>query len=1171
MKFIADLHLHSRFSRATAKDLNPENLYISAQEKGITVLATGDFTHPGWFAELKEKLVPAEPGLFRLKEDIARECDRHIPPYCRREVRFVLESEISNIYKKNGVVRKNHNLIYVPDFDTAARLNARLDTLGNIKSDGRPILGLDARNLLEITLECSDQAMLIPAHIWTPWFSLFGSKSGFDSLEECFEDLSPEIFAVETGLSSDAPMNWRISELDSRVLVSNSDAHSPANLGRNANFFDTELSFPAIRAALKAKDPKQCLGTLDMYPEEGKYHMDGHRKCNLWLCPSESIEKKDICPVCGKPLTLGVLHRVEALADRAEGLKPENALPFRYIIPLPEILSEIFSVGSKSKKITEAWRIVLETVGPELQTLLFATPEDIAKAGIPLLEEAIRRMRAGEIHISPGYDGEYGRITVFTAEEKEKLLGQSALFSAPERKAKKKNPKSEKNRKSDSLNTDTNSNSLITDNCSLKPDSNSNSLITGSLKPETCSLVTDNCSLITDNCSLPTDNCSLITANCNEEQQQAVEHSGSPLLIIAGPGAGKTRTLTQRIAWLMQSRRIYPDNILAVTFTNKAAREMKDRLSILLKNQAALPFVSTFHAFAYKLLHQEGWAEFSVIDDEERKAIIRDAMYLCSADKPKHSLTLQHIADLISTARQRIIAPDEDISSLTDNANQFFFSKVYSRYQQMLAQEKLLDYDDLIFHTVHILEQNPDIQNHYTAKYQHILVDEYQDINEGQYRIIRALAPENSELCVIGDPDQAIYGFRGADVRYFHNFTQDYPAARIIRLTRNYRSAENILESSHQVIRSTRPDDPQLRIYSGIQGVKTLTILEQPTEKAEAVAVGKLIEKICGGTGFHSIDFGKTGESGMKTDRGFSDFAVLYRTHAQAEIIAEVFEKGGIPFQIASREHTWGEKGIAQLLSWFKLMEKSASFHDIENIIRAEQTGSGKKSMDIFSTWFYQSEMTLPAALDHLKNQPLPNADSQKILQKIINKIQAFQQQMQGKSIAEKLLHLRERSGLSSFISESRKRENAFDRAISLATVFGNDIKSFLEITAFETDQDTCDFHAEKVNLMSLHASKGLEFPVVFICGCENGLIPYKGWDSKPVDLDEERRLLYVGMTRAKEELFLSWAKKRTVYGKTLEREISPFVRDIEDRLLTLEKTKRKIQKVKASQMDIFA
>jgi len=332
-----------------------------------------------------------------------------------------------------------------------------------------------------------------------------------------------------------------------------------------------------------------------------------------------------------------------------------------------------------------------------------------------------------------------------------------------------------------------------------------------------------------------------------------------------------------------------------------------------------------------------------------------------------------------------------------------------------------------------------------------------------------------------------------------------------------------------------------------------------------------MIEKMCGGTGFHSIDFGKTGETGMKTDRSFSDFAVLYRTHAQAEIIAEVFEKGGIPFQIASREHVWGEKGIAELLSFLKLTEHFGTFHDFEKIIRREQAGSRKKIMDIFSTWFYQSEMTLTIALDHLKNKPLPDAAIQKKLQGFMKKIQTLAQEMQGKSIAQKLLHLRERSGLSTFISESKKRENAFDRAISLANVFGYDVQSFLEITALETDQDTFDFQAEKVNLMSLHASKGLEFPVVFICGCENSLLPYRGWDSKPADLHEERRLLYVGMTRAKEELFLCWSRKRTLYGKTLEREISPFVRDIEDRLLTLEKTKRKMQKVKASQMDMFA
>ncbi|MBL7180009.1 MAG: DNA helicase, partial [Desulfobacterales bacterium] len=288
MKFIADLHVHSHFSRATAKNLNLENMYIAAQLKGITVVGTGDFTHPGWFAELKEKLVPAEEGLFKLKDEIAERCDKQIPKLCRRSVRFLLVSEISNIYKKNQKTRKNHNLVYMPGLDTAEKFNSKLARIGNIKSDGRPILGLDVKDLLEIILETSDRAFLIPAHIWTPWFSLLGSKSGFDSIEECFEDLTPFVFAVETGLSSDPSMNWRVSGLDGLTLVSNSDAHSPLKLGREANIFNTELSYPAIKSAIQTGDSDRFMGTIEFYPEEGKYHLDGHRKCNIRLRPEKT-------------------------------------------------------------------------------------------------------------------------------------------------------------------------------------------------------------------------------------------------------------------------------------------------------------------------------------------------------------------------------------------------------------------------------------------------------------------------------------------------------------------------------------------------------------------------------------------------------------------------------------------------------------------------------------------------------------------------------------------------------------------------------------------------------------------------------------------------------------------------------------------------------------------
>jgi uncharacterized protein (TIGR00375 family) len=366
MKFIADLHVHSKFSRATAKNLDLENLYIAAQLKGITVVGTGDFTYPAWHEEISDKLVAAEPGLFKLKDELARQCDAQVPSSCRSTVRFILVTEISNIYKKNEKTRKNHNLVFVPDLDVAQKFSAKLDKIGNIKSDGRPILGLDARDLLETLLETSERAFLIPAHIWTPWFSVLGSKSGFDSIEECFEDLTPYIFAVETGLSSDPAMNWRVSSLDGLTLVSNSDAHSPRNLGREANLFDTRLSYSDIKTALKTGNPDQFLGTYEFYPEEGKYHIDGHRACKISFWPKNTLKHNGICPECGKALTLGVLYRVEELADRKEGQKPAKSHPYTSSIQLVDILSEVIRVGPASKKVKQTYQTALYKLGSEI-------------------------------------------------------------------------------------------------------------------------------------------------------------------------------------------------------------------------------------------------------------------------------------------------------------------------------------------------------------------------------------------------------------------------------------------------------------------------------------------------------------------------------------------------------------------------------------------------------------------------------------------------------------------------------------------------------------------------------------------------------------------------------------------------------------------------------------
>lgn len=418
MKFYADLHIHSKYSRATSKDLNFEALYLWAQLKGLQVVGTGDFLHPAWFKEIQTKLEPAEEGFFRLKKEFAKKIDPEVPASCRGEVRFILSVEISNIYKRLDHVRKVHNVVFAPSFEVAEILQKKIEAIGNIRSDGRPILGLDSRDLLEITLESHPKSFLIPAHIWTPWFSMLGSKSGFDKMEDCYGDLTKHIFALETGLSSDPLMNWRLSQLDDCVFVSNSDAHSASKLGREANIFDTELSYSGIYSALADKKDKGFLGTIEFFPEEGKYHYDGHRDCGIRLTPKETKKNKGLCPKCGKPVTVGVMARVEELADRPEGEKGKRARPYHSLIPLVEIIAEGKGVGVTANPVQELFYKMLNKLGGEINILNDVPIADIKSAGGDLLAEGINRMRQGKIKIAPGYDGEYGTVTLFSDKER---------------------------------------------------------------------------------------------------------------------------------------------------------------------------------------------------------------------------------------------------------------------------------------------------------------------------------------------------------------------------------------------------------------------------------------------------------------------------------------------------------------------------------------------------------------------------------------------------------------------------------------------------------------------------------------------------------------------------------------------------------------------------------
>ncbi len=1177
MEFIADLHLHSRFSRATAKNLDLEHIFQAAAIKGITVAGTGDFTHPLWFKELEDKLEPAEDGLFKLKDQIVKELNNtiNIPCYNQNQnngevhsdnadrldnnrVRFILQCEISSIYKKDGRVRKNHNLIYFPDMQSVRVFNEKLGKIGNITSDGRPILGLDCEKLLEIMLETSDDAFMIPAHIWTPWFSMFGSKSGFDSVEECFGSLAHHIFAVETGLSSDLPMNWRVENLDRMSFISCSDAHSPMFMGRNASCFNTSLSYKGIRDALKmpfcttlevssAASPfligelnidvnklnNTYLGTIDMYPQEGKYHYDGHRKCNVCFNPSETLAHNGICPKCGRPLTLGVLYRVEELASRPEGYTPENRHGYQSIIPLAEILSEICQTGCKTKKVDSCYYRAIAALGPELDILIKRDVDEIERAGIPLLSEAIKRMRNGQIHLSPGYDGEFGRVTLFAPEEMERLKGSISMFKGSA--AVKKGQGKKQVVQAETAKLPVRKSAMVSSTNKIETKIVETKIFQTKIEPKSENLL-------------------------NLEQQKAINSTNRPLLMEAGPGTGKTHTLTQKIASLIKNNYADPKQILALTFTTKAAQEMRQRIENLISkddlNQNPISksefvrnlqekrqdvFISTFHGFCLMVLKEYTDFKCAIADDILRKAFIQKAFELTMNDNTskndKNNLDQNELNpnNLIDKIDKKISASTVELQismikqGLTLNDQDHHTANIIlQKYQKLLSFYQLVDFDDLILIVLDRLQKdngNSSILDKLKSRFTHIFVDEYQDINKSQYQLVKLLAGNGQNLCVIGDPDQSIYGFRGADNQYFKRFEHDYPNTEKIIFKRNYRSTETILKASFQLI-SNKKGDPnfiQDKLFSGIEGEQHINIVQAASEESQAVMVGKTVERLVGGISMFSMDSGKA-DSSIKDEYSFSDIAVLYRTKKQSEVLSKVFEKAGIPFQTADRENIFVQKGIKELISCLRMVIGKETFYDHDVL-----SSYSKKISDI-----------------------------------------SFQL-MRDKTTLEFLRTVIELLSLDKILNKNRKIMEIADLFLKEAQKYPEPAL-FYEQIAMKRDIDTVDYGAEKVSLMTMHASKGLEFKVVFIAGCENGLIPFLNPNGKCENIDEERRLFYVAMTRAKEILYLCHAKKRQIFGKTVISDRSPFLDDIEESLKQYNRSKfKKTEKTSCKeQLELF-
>ncbi|HWM93159.1 MAG TPA: UvrD-helicase domain-containing protein [Thermoanaerobaculia bacterium] len=1037
MFFYADLHIHSKYSRATSRDADLEHLALWAKRKGITVVGTGDFTHPAWFEEIRSKLVPAEPGLFRLKPEIEREVERKLPPSCHGPVRFLLEVEISTIYKKGDRTRKVHHLLYASNLDTAGRIRERLGAIGNIAADGRPILGLDSRHLLEITLSSGEDAYLIPAHVWTPWFAVLGSKSGFDSVEECYGDLAPHIFAVETGLSSDPPMNWRVSRLDRFTLISNSDAHSPPMLGREACAFETELDYFAIRSALETGEGYR--GTVEFFPEEGKYHLDGHRACGVRFEPEETRRVQGLCPTCGKPLTVGVMHRVEELADQPEDADRGRKDPFRSLVPLPEVLSEIHGVGPKSLSVEKAASHLVGRLGPEIGILERVPLEDVARAGEPLLAEALSRLRAGKVRRESGYDGEYGVIRLFEPDEIRGRAVVAPLFGfdpipslpdpLPRLRGEEGAPARPGLRGGDERNTKDGNEVEET----LLPLSRGSGCAAGrGVRGE-----------------------GFLDA-LDPEQRSAAETLEGPLLIVAGPGTGKTRTLTHRIAHLISEQGIPAEQCLALTFSRRAAAEMEERLAGLLSGPR--PTVATFHKLGLMLLQEQGLApDFRIASPRERMAILEGLFGLTPT---KAERLLEKIG--------RFRRGEETGGEGQERA---------AAYEEALVLSSFLDFDDLLLKPLALLRERSDLVDFYRERFPWISIDEYQDVDPLQYALVRLLAPPDANLCAIGDPDQSIYGFRGADVGFFLRFREDWPKARVVHLTRNYRSTRTVVEAACQAIRpaSLVPDRRLVAVRD--EDAERIVIQQAASERAEAELVVETLERLLGGISSFSFDSGRVGY-GDTPALSFNDVAILYRTEAQTPPLMEALGRSGIPFQKRSHRPLLDQPGVQALFLALRKREKEVAVHGVEKFLH-----------------------------DIAYGLPLTSAS----------------------------------------IEDMAVLRSAVEMVRPLALRAGNDLEKLLSDMALGGEVDTWDPRAEGVSLLTLHASKGLEFPVVFLVGCEDGLLPLNWPDT---DLAEERRLFFVGITRARSRLFLFHSRKRTLRGQTAEAHPSPFLADLEEVLL---------------------
>lgn len=1091
--------------------------------KGVHVLGTGDITHPAWRDELREQLVRDDStGLYR--------CTRKTPVVDEiplmdtvqgPEPLFMLQGEISSIYKRHGKVRRVHNLVYFPDFDTADRACALLAGVANLTSDGRPIMGIDCCDLLEMLKDCAPQAHMIPAHVWTPWFALFGSKSGFDSVPDCFGHMSGEIFALETGLSSDPAMNRLWSHLDGYTLISNSDAHSGENLAREVNIFHGKPSYTGIFAALRPKPaivdklstsprhdtdstPKHlstdkpspdCFygGTVEFFPEEGKYHLDGHRDCNVVLEPHESMALNNICPVCAKPLTIGVLHRILTLADRLHPPAPLgiDGDGFSSLVPLPELLGELLQTGPKSQKVQRYYAKLIGKLGSELNILHHVAESDLRQHW-DALGEGIARMRRGEVVRQGGYDGEYGTVRVFSPQEAAALQNgrkRETLLDMPSplitMAGKKRAPLPVQSAEKDAAQ------SAAQDTEKGAP-----------------------------------------TALYSPEQLAIIQGDDSPVLVAAGPGSGKTRTLVGRIGHLL-SRGISPRRILALTFTRRAATELEERLRAVYTGEN-LPLSDTLHALAFSMWHN---TRHSVPD-------------LLSEDMSHRAFVLAHKG--VDVSPSQLQCWEKELAYARERGHiPPHLEPCAERYAVYKNLHHWVDYTDLLECCLEQLHNG-----HGPLPWTHVLVDEVQDLSPLQLAVVQALLPpDGTGFFGIGDPDQAIYGFRGAQANSISVLREQWPTLRCVPLSTNYRSAPAIVHCATDLLRKHQ--------HCGVltaqgNGPASLHLFSAPHVDSEAQWVAGQIRHLLGDTSHTITDKGAKANSkqnrktankaspplltiGAQAEQKLprchmprgsyapADIAVLVRLKSQIPPLHKALERWGIPCAVPEQEGCWHHPLVAIVLQHAAAQEHMpAAPSASESASAAPQKPQKNGSLPPCPSHVWRGGPTALAAYW----QDMPPFDA------------LFWQGSAWKAL-EKLW----------------------------STAAG--WKGVLTHIHLLRDVEMVRHKAERVQIMTLHASKGLEFKAVCIVGLEEGVLPLQrerlygppkerteipamlsssdaagGIDSAasrhPAEArDEERRLLYVGLTRASEVLLCSHVQQRSLYGRTLELGPSSFLRDI--------------------------